>query len=53
MGGHTTQREHKFIEEKEKAGWTSQEIADALGFSISTIRKWRQRLKKMVQLNLS
>ncbi len=44
----TTPRDRKFIEEKEKAGWTSQQIADALGFSISTIRKWRQRLKKRV-----
>ena len=46
MARQTTFEERKSIESKAKAGWTSAEIASDLGFSISTVRKWRQRLQK-------
>jgi len=46
MAKPTTLEERKFIEDKVKEKWTSHKIADALGISIKTVNKWRQRLKK-------
>ncbi len=46
MARPTTLEERKFIEDKVKDNWTSQTIADALGISIKTVNKWRQRIKK-------
>lgn len=42
----TTLEQRKFIEKQAKAGRTSPEIAQELGISVWTVRKWRQRLKK-------
>ena len=46
MSRFTTLAERKFIETLAKAGKTSRFIADKLGMSIWTVRKWRQQLKK-------
>jgi len=42
----TTLDQRKFIESQAKKGKTSAVIAEQLGISIWTVRKWRQRLKK-------
>lgn len=36
----------KFIEDQVKQGKTSKQIAQIMGISIWTVRKWRQRLQK-------
>lgn len=46
MSKPTSHDERKFIETKAEEGWKSEDIAKALGISIKTVRKWRQRLKK-------
>ncbi|GIV31079.1 MAG: hypothetical protein KatS3mg029_0430 [Saprospiraceae bacterium] len=46
MARITTLEEKKFIEEKVEAGWTSRQIAEKLGYSIWTVRKWRKHTKK-------
>ena len=46
MATPTTLDERKFIEKQAEAGKTSSEIAKALGLSVWTVHKWRQRLKK-------
>jgi transposase len=43
---NTTLEQRKFIEKQAKAGRTSPKIAEELGISVWTVRKWRQRLKK-------
>ena len=46
MATPTTLDERKFIEKQAEAGKTSPEIAEVLGLSVWTVRKWRQHLKK-------
>lgn len=48
MARTTTLEEKKFIETKAEDGWTSRQIAEAVGISIWTVRKWRQYIKKKV-----
>lgn len=45
----TSPEERKTIHRMAEQGFTSQQIADALGWTISTVRKWRQLLKKGVR----
>lgn len=51
MSKPTTLSERKFIEKKAEEGWKSQQIADEMNLSLGVVRKWRQRLKKGVELN--
>ena len=46
----TSPEERQTIHRMAEQGYTSQQIADALGWTISTVRKWRQLLKKGVRL---
>jgi DNA-directed RNA polymerase specialized sigma24 family protein len=49
MARTTTLEEKKFIETKAEEGWTSRKIAEELGQSIWTVRKWRQQIKKRLR----
>ncbi len=51
MNRALTFEQKKLIETKAEQGWTSQQLADELGTSIWTVRKWRSRIKKGVHLN--
>ena len=42
----TTIEERQAIRRMSERGYKSREIAEALGLTIFTVRKWRQRLKK-------
>ena len=52
-GQRTTLAERVEIAEKVSAGQSSQEIAEALGRPLATIRKWRQRYKREGRTGLS
>ena len=45
-GQTTTLEERLAIAERASAGQSSQEIAEALGRLLGTVRKWRQKYKR-------
>jgi len=44
-------KQKKFIEKSRQKGQTSVQIANSLGISVWTVRKWVQRQKKMNRWN--
>jgi len=48
MNTPLTFRQKKFIENQVAKGMTSRKIAESLGISIWTVRKWRKRQKKKI-----
>lgn len=52
-GKATTLEERVIIAERASSGQSSREIADEIGWSLATVRKWRQRYKREGRAGLS